>query len=69
MTGGRLAIYRDLVRVFDVASEIAPSTLGLVPQLWAVFYKRFQQDLQEVTTGLKEGSTEATIAETNLRLK
>lgn len=38
VTGGRLVVYPELVRVFDVAREIGPSTLGLVPQLWAVLY-------------------------------
>ncbi len=58
MTGGRLVVYPELVRVFDVAAEVAPTSLGLVPQLWAVLYKRFQRDLRD------ERATAAAVAVT-----
>ena len=34
LNGGRVAVYEQLTRVFDVCRAVSPSALGLVPQLW-----------------------------------
>ena len=61
VTGGRLPVYPELVRVFDVAAEVGPTAMGLVPQLWAVFYKRFQQELCERVADAKTEQEKAQI--------
>ena len=45
LNGGRVAVYKTLTRVFDVARVVSPDSLGLVPQLWAVLYKQYHEEL------------------------
>jgi acyl-CoA synthetase (AMP-forming)/AMP-acid ligase II len=45
LNGGRTAVYRTLTRVFEIAKHIAPNSLGLVPQLWAVLFKQYTEEL------------------------
>jgi len=45
LSGGRVAVYKTLTRVFELAKHISPSSIGLVPQLWAILYKQYEDDL------------------------
>eukprot|EP00927_Polykrikos_kofoidii_P044171 TRINITY_DN38212_c0_g1_i1.p1 TRINITY_DN38212_c0_g1~~TRINITY_DN38212_c0_g1_i1.p1 ORF type:complete len:1372 (-),score=235.80 TRINITY_DN38212_c0_g1_i1:163-3702(-) len=41
VNGGRVAIYPDLLRIFEVAKTVEPTALALVPELWALFHRQF----------------------------
>ena len=50
LNGGRMSIYKDLVRVFDVCAMVGPTSLGMVPQMFAVLYKSYQSRLDQGET-------------------
>ena len=54
LNGGRMCVYKDLVRVFDVSSQVGPSSLGLVPQMFAILYKSYQQELEKLRVGFAD---------------
>lgn len=41
VNGGRVAVYADLARVFEVARAVEPTSLSLVPELWGLLYRGF----------------------------
>ena len=52
LNGGRVVVYEDLLAVFSVAQTVGPTSLSLVPQLWAELHAQFLQQL-EVHTAVR----------------
>jgi hypothetical protein len=57
--GGRLAVYLDLSRTFQVARAIGPTTVSLTPCLWSCFYHEYCVALKAADHVLASASTAA----------
>ena len=42
-----MCVYKDLVRVFDVCATVGPTSIGMVPQMFAVLFKSYEQELAQ----------------------
>ena len=46
LNGGRMCVYKDLVRVLTYAQRLA-QLIGMVPQMFAVLFKSYEQELAQ----------------------